>query len=451
LNRDYYALYGIFNSTRYAFPGTEIYRHPKDFVPLVSGTNVEVLATYQARLAALDDEVEALKSKRIALGKVGEEDDDGDPKDPETREKLAKVKEDLKAARERQKELEANPPAVPRAYAVSEGKPADAKVQMKGQPGKLGDLVPRGFLQVLGGQTLPKEEKGSGRLELARWLTDAKNPLTARVMVNRIWQHHFGRGIVQSPNDFGTRGKAPTHPELLDYLAGRFVAGGWSIKSMHKLIMHSRAYQMSSDENESYAQRDPDNDWLWRFSPRRLDAEEVRDAMLVVGGDLDTTMTEGHPFPPESEWHYTQHTPFVAAYPTSRRSVYLMQQRIKKNPFLELFDGADTNATTGERPVSTTPLQALFMMNDPFAHAEAERFAVRIEKVTDETKRIELAYRLAFGRSASRDEVEEGEDYLKECAAAMKGTKVPTEEQSRAALASYCRVLLSSNEFIFVD
>ncbi|MSU58829.1 MAG: DUF1553 domain-containing protein [Pedosphaera sp.] len=451
LNREYYALYGIFNSTRYAFPGTEIYKHPKDFVPLVSGTNVGVLAKYQADLAALDDEVESLKNKRIKLGKVGEGDDDSDVKDAETREKLAKVRADLKAVRERQKELEANPPNVPKAYAVADGKVADAKIQKKGQPGNLGDVVPRGFLQVLGGQILPADEKGSGRLELAQWLTDAKNPLAARVMVNRIWQHHFGRGIVQTPNDFGTRGKPPTHPELLDYLAAKFIESGWSVKAMQKVVMLSRAYQMSSGDNARSAETDVNNDWLWRFNRRRLAAEEVRDAMLAVGGNLDRTMVGAQPFPPENEWKYTQHTPFVAVYQTDRRSVYLMQQRIKKNPFLEMFDGADTNATTGERPLSTTPLQALFMMNDPFAHTEAERFAERVAKVSDEAKRIDSAYRIAFGRPATREEIALGGEYLKSCAAELKRTDVPAEKQSRAALASYCRVLLSSNEFLFVD
>jgi hypothetical protein len=312
--------------------------------------------------------------------------------------------------------------------------------------------VPRGFLQVLGGQTLPKEEKGSGRLELAQWLTDGKNPLTARVMVNRIWQHHFGRGIVQTPNDFGTRGKAPTHPELLDYLAAKFIESGWSVKAMHKVIMLSHAYQMSSEANERFAQLDPNNDWLWRFSPRRLDAEEVRDAMLAVAGNLDCAPAGRQPFPPEDEWKFTQHTPFVAVYESKHRSVYLMQQRIKKNPFLELFDGADTNATTGERPVSTTPLQALFMMNDPFAHDEAAKFAERVAKSSGgEARRIEFAYRLAFGRSASREEVREGEEYLEQCAAELSKASVPAEKQPSAVLASYCRVLLSSNEFLFID
>jgi hypothetical protein len=159
-----------------------------------------------------------------------------------------------------------------------------------------------------------------------------------------------------------------------------------------------------------------------------------------------------HPFPPENDWHFSQHKPFVAVYETNKRSVYLMQQRIKKQPFLEVFDGADPNATTGVRAISTTPIQALFMMNDQFVHERASKFATRIGKAeSSEAKRIDFAYRLVYGRSAARDEIKMGRDYLQAARQAMKDTNVPAQEQPRAALASYARVLFSSNEFLFVD
>src|SRR5262249_41158906 len=248
----------------------------------------------------------------------------------------------------------------------------------------------------------------------------------------------------------------PTHPELLDYLASAFIKSGWSVKAMHRLIVLSHAYRMTSspkirrgDGVPPAADLDAGNDLLWRFNPRRLDAEEVRDAMLAVSGSLDPTMGGPHPFPPENDWRYTQHKPFVAVYESNRRSVYLMQQRIKKHPFLELFDGADTNVSVGERPVSTTPLQALFMMNDPFAHEQADKFAVRIALAfADEIQRIEFAYQLAFGRPPTRDEVREAKEFLKQCRHDLKETAVPVEQQPRAALASFCRVLLGSNEFL---
>src|SRR5207249_2274207 len=201
---------------------------------------------------------------------------------------------------------EAYPPEVEKAYAVSEGKTiADAKVQVKGEPRNFGAEVRRGFLTILGGQKLPPEEKGSGRRELADWIANPGNPLTARVMVNRIWLGHFGKGIVQTPNDFGVRGQRPTHAELLDYLADRFVHSGWSIKSMHRLMMNSRAYQLAGTDDARNAAVDFANDYLWRANPRRLSAEEIRDSILALANTLDRSMGGRHPFPPEIEWKYS--------------------------------------------------------------------------------------------------------------------------------------------------
>jgi len=225
---------------------------------------------------------------------------------------------------------------------------------------------------------------------------------------------------------------------------------------MHKLIMLSSAYQMTSESRSgagvSPATADPNNDLLWKFNRRRLDAEEVRDAMLAISGRLDPTMGGPHPFPPETEWRYTQHRPFVAVYDTNRRSVYLMQQRIKKQPFLEVFDGPDSNSTTAERPINTTPIQALFMMNDPFAHEQADQLGVRIGLACQQDRdRINYAYKLVFGRPATREEVHLGQHYLRHCREAMRETTIPADRQGRAALASYSRILFSSNEFIYVD
>ena len=178
----------------------------------------------------------------------------------------------------------------------------------------------------------------------------AKNPLTARVIVNREWAWHFGQGIVATPDDFGARGEPPTHPELLDYLASRFIEDGWSIKKLNRRILLTRAYQMASGMNDADSLKDSKNAYLWHFNRRRLEAEEIRDSLLTVSGNLDTAPGGEQPFPPEMSWRYTQHTPFIgadAAYATNKRSVYLMQQRIRRQPFLELFDGADANAETG--------------------------------------------------------------------------------------------------------
>src|SRR6185503_18542282 len=205
----------------------------------------------------------------------------------------------------------------------------------------------------------------------------------------------------------------PTHLELLDHLAQRFVESGWSIKSMHKLIMLSQTYQQSSIDNSNHLSIDPANDLLWKFNRQRLDAEAIRDAMLLLSGQLDLTPGLQHPFPSPHNWEFTQHNQFTAIYETRRRSVYLMQQRIKKHPFLSMFDGADANASAAERPASTTPLQALFMMNDPFLHQQAAQFGTRLCSTGCESERVERAYLMIFGRPPRTEELREAVDYLR--------------------------------------
>jgi hypothetical protein len=445
---DYYALYGILESTKFAFPGTEIYRHSKDFIALAPPDRADALRRYETELAALD----ARRWKLIAEKSAVENRLRFGTAPPPGGRTLEQVKAEMEDVQSRMRLLDAQPVQVEKAYAVTEGTAHNARLQLKGDPKTPGPEVPRGFLQVLGGQQLPAGTKESGRRELAQWLTDTHNPLTARVMVNRIWQYHFGKGIVATPNDFGTRGKPPTHPELLDYLARRFIAGGWSIKAMHKLLMLSHAYQLASADDAHNGTLDVNKDYHWRFDRRRLSAEEIRDAMLAVSGALDPTPGGPQPFPPESEYLYTQHKPFVAVYDTNRRSVYLMQQRLKRHPLLEVFDGADPNATTADRPLSTTALQALFLMNDPFVHDQADRLAVRVGMAFgNETERIDYAYRLALGRHAAPDEIAAGQSYLRDCREQLKEAGLPWDRQPRAALASYAHVLLNSNEFLFVD
>jgi hypothetical protein len=482
LTKDYYALYGIFNSSTYAFPGTEIYRHTKDFTPLVPEPKRTELIEQWRELAGLDDRIERLKNEKKSLmreeKKAAQEAEKAaakveppaagsdvapEPAKPAVTnaaapepEKPRRTSEDaqreLDEAFQRQKELEKIADSAPKAYAVMDGKGVNSRIQKKGEPRALGEEVPRGFLTILGGQTVPPEEKGSGRGQLADWLTDPANPLTARVIVNRIWEFHFGKGIVKTPNDFGARGEKPTHPELLDWLAHRFVEKGWSIKAMHRLIMLSRAYQMSSADQPEYAAKDVNNDLLWRFNRRRLTAEEIRDSILALAGTLDPKPAERHPFPAEADWHYTQHKPFVAEYSSTKRSVYLMQQRFRKNQYLELFDGADTNATTAVRPVSQTPVQALWSMNSQFAHEQARNFAQRMfSAFSDEQARIGYAFECALGRPAEAEDVESVQKYLGEVTAALTESGLPEGERPLAAFASFSRVLLTSNNLVFVD
>ncbi len=320
------------------------------------------------------------------------------------------------------------------AFAVIEGAAADARLHVRGDPEKLGPAVPRRWLEVLGG-TPVTPNAGSGRLDLAGWVASADNPLTVRVMVNRIWLHHFGRGLVKTPNDFGTRGAPPTHPELLDWLTAEFASGGWSVKAMHRRIMLSAAYQQAAGAA-------PDHDLYSRFERRRLSAEEIRDSLLIAGGNLDRTPAGPHPFPPESAWNYTQHVPFATFFETDRRSVYLVGVRNRRHPFLGLFDGADPNATTPQRQTTTVPTQALYFLNDPFFHAQADRLAGRAI-AAPAADRLGVLFRAAFQRPPTSAD--------RATAAAFLDRYRRAGPDERAAWSALARVLLASNEFLFVE
>jgi Protein of unknown function (DUF1553)/Protein of unknown function (DUF1549)/Planctomycete cytochrome C len=440
---DYYALYGILDSSKFAYPGLENARRVRDFVALGSPEEAEGLRKHETEVYDLEVRLRKLNREKNSPQKEGRT--------------TAIIDAEIGEVKGKLKELDAHPPGVAKAYAVAEGTPHDAPLFRKGDPAHPAATVPRGFLQILGGQRLPEAvgPKESGRLELAGWLTDPSNPLTARVMVNRIWQHHFGRGLVATPNDFGARGRPPTHPELLDHLATRFVQDGWSIKAMHRRIMLSRTYQLSAAEDSRAASVDPANELHWRHNRRRLSAEEIRDGMLAVAGTLDRSPPGGpFPLPPESEFRYTQHVQFVApeSFDTRRRTVYQIQQRLRRRRILEVFDGADPNATTPDRPLSTTAIQALYLMNDPFVHERAAELARRLEDASDdEGARIGLAYGLAFNRPATAAEVEAGRAYLSDARPALAEAGLPDEARPRASLESLVRVLLASNEFLFVD
>lgn len=325
-------------------------------------------------------------------------------------------------------------PAIPVAYAVIDREAKNARLQKQGDPEKLGDEVPRRLLSVFGGAEVPRGS-GSGRLELANWI--AAHPLAARVMANRVWEWHFGRGLVRSSNDFGARGEAPTHPELLDLLASKFVQSGYRVKELHRQILLSTAYQRATGTPSA---NDPENRWLSHFNRRRLTAEELRDSLLAVSSQLDLTPGEAHPFPAEKTWNFTQHNPFNAVYETNRRSAYLMVQRQRRHPFLALFDGADPNASTPARQTTIVPTQALYFINDPFFHERAAGLATTLLKTADDEARLSQTYRVLFQRSPTEAERERSRRFLE----SYPGDAL----QKWSAL---CRVLLASNEFLFVE
>jgi hypothetical protein len=339
------------------------------------------------------------------------------------------------------------------AYAVLDaGQIEDVAVQQKGDPARPGPVVHRRFLSALNGAELPADDPTSGRLQLANWIVDPANQLTARVMVNRIWLYHFGRGIVPTPNDFGRQGKPPSHPELLDWLSIRFIESGWSIKSLHREIMLSRTYRLSSRRDEQAIAADPSNELLGAFPRRRLDAEAIRDTLLFLAGNLDLTPGGAHPFPPQTEWKFTQHNPFKAVYETNRRSVYLMTQRIQRHPYLAIFDGADPSASTAFRGTSTTPLQALYLLNDEFVHAAAEGFVRRLRnEASEDERRLEIAYQLALGRNPGREEVESGIAFLAEVRRRLHEDGIQGDALEEQAWQALARVLFRLSEFVYID
>ena len=431
--QDYYALYGIFHSTRYPWPGIELEQKQRDLIPLVEP---EKLAEAEAAKKARDAEM-------MRLGKEVQRLKDSlkNTADAEKKHVEAQIKDAEKAA----SDFKQKPLPYELAYAVADApRTADVPVQMKGDPAKPGEVVRRHFLTVLGGAELPRDDSSSGRLRLADWLLDNSNPLPARVMVNRIWQQHFGKGLVATPNDFGKQGKPPTHPELLDWLASRFIAEGWSVKKLHRIIMLSHTYRLASTRDADALAKDTNNTLLAAFPRRRLDAESIRDTLLALGGALDRTPAGAHPFPPESDWKFTQHNPFKATYETNKRSVYLMTQRIQRQPYLAIFDGADPSTSTPARPTSTTPLQALFLLNDPLVHEQSKRFAARLcDDAPDAVSRIQRAHALLFSRPASEAEVTDAQHFL-------ESVRAKTDDESEAWRA-YARVLFRLNEFVYID
>jgi hypothetical protein len=435
---DYYGLYGIFRSTRYPWPGIELEQKQRDLAPLVSATE------FAAATKAQQEKLEQLKGEVARLEK-GLKETKGD--DRKQREQL------LQEARKTADSFAQLPLPVEQAYAVGEGaKIEDAFVQLKGEPAKRGPLVRRRFPTILGGTELSVENRTSGRLQLADWIVEPRNPLTARVLVNRLWLYHFGKGLVSTPNDFGRQGKAPSHPELLDWLASRFVESGWSIKSMHRTIMLSRTYRLASITSQANQDRDPGNDLYAYFSSRRLDAEAIRDTLLVLGGNLDLAVGGPHPFPPQTDWKFTQHNPFKAVYETNHRSVYLMTQRIQRHPYLSIFDGPDSAVSTPQRLTSTTPLQALYLLNDPFVHQQSQRFTAWVlAESPDDSIRMDRAYRRMFCRLPESQERQAGLEFLKQTRDTLKGAGVAAEQVESQTWQAFTRAMFRFNEFVYVD
>jgi hypothetical protein len=351
---------------------------------------------------------------------------------------LDRVSGELAAALSRLRDAE----AAPVVYAVKSTTPLPTHVLVRGDPDNPGKLVTAGGLSCcrsqspdIGAQVNTPE--GERRLALARWIADRRNPLTARVMVNRVWHYHFGRGLVATPNDFGFNGDRPTHPELLDWLAAKFMDGGWRLKPLHRLILLSNTYRQSSRYDPAAARIDSDNQFLWRFGPRRLEGEAVRDSILAVSSRLNPKRG-GPSFRPFSV--VVDNSSFYTLVDKDdpeldRRTVYRMNINGARMPLLESLDCPDPSTKTPKRGVTTTALQALELMNSTFVNRQARWFAERVRKEAgvDITKQVERGYTLALGRSPSPVERTEAESLVR-----------------RSGLAALGWAIFNMNEFLYV-
>jgi hypothetical protein len=320
----------------------------------------------------------------------------------------------------------------PRAMSLAEsGPPVEPSIFIRGNANNPGRKVPRQFLEVLSRDRKPFQE-GSGRLELARAIASRGNPLTARVIVNRVWMHHFGTGLVRTPGDFGTRSDPPSHPELLDWLASRLIEGGWSLKKLHRLILLSSVYQQASDDRPEARKVDPENRLVWRVPRRRLEFEAMRDSLLAVSGKLDLKMGGAA-------------VDIVSAPFSTRRSVYGFIDRQNLPGLFRTFDFASPDVSTPERHRTTVPQQALFLMNSPFVVEQARAMAARPEvaSVDGAAAKVRGLYRLAMSRAPDEEETRAAMRYIEKPAGAEGGTMTRLEELAQ--------VLMASNETGFVD
>jgi hypothetical protein len=369
------------------------------------------------------------------------------------------------------------PAPLPMAMALQDGKPAKTFILGRGDYNDPHDEVLAGFPEILcssrgnealtnstGGVSLLTSAATKHRAALANWIASPENPLAARVMVNRIWQHHFGRGIAPMPSEFGTRAEPPTHPELLDWLASEFIARGWSIKQMHKVILLSATYQQSSQPSAAAWARDPENKLFSRQNRARLEGEVIRDSLLAISGRLNAKVGGPSVLPPipaditktSKNW-----TPSANTSDHARRSLYIFARRNLRFPFLEVFDAPDSNLSCPERGRSTTAPQSLTLLNSDEVMAAAKATAARVMKETKAPEQqVADAFRLTIGRSPSAMERELTRDFLAACS--NRGNEAHSENSEREqslvtsaatqiAMEEFCRALFNLNAFVYVD
>jgi len=444
---DYYALAGIFKSTRTMESLARIARWHEH--PLHADEYVEAKAKHDLVLA----EKKAVIQRRLheaqaaAVANMGAA---GQQREIAESELPAAAQADLKQQREEVARLEAAAPIQPAAMGVGAGPVTDLQVHVRGDHLLLGATVPRGVPRILltsAPPAFPADQ--SGRLELARWLTQRDHPLTSRVLVNRLWHWHFGQALCRTPDNFGQRGERPTHPALLDWLAVRLVRDGWSIKGMHRLLMLSSTYQMSSRYEPAHAEKDPENRLWWRVNVRRLDAEAIRDAILASSGILDESMGGSLLHVKNREFLFDHTSRDTTSYDSTRRSIYLPVIRNHLYDFYQLFDYSDASLPVGDRPTTTTAPQSLFFVNSDLVLQASTALAT--ESFADspqvDGQRLAVAYERVLGRPCTEKEVAQATSFIEAFAADFGADAV---EGRRQAWVAFCQTLFCSNEFVYL-
>ena len=456
---DYYALSGIFQSTRTYFGTVNVIVNRRGTklleLPIADETPFETVSTREMesirnRLADSQDRMAELQAQSRRSRTQGAQDA------ASNQQQIQRLRTTLAQLQARLNGINSDGSSKSLTMGVQDySRPVQPTVLVRGELDKPAQKVERGFLQVLHHPGTPSSlpDDGSGRLELAQWLTSEENPLTARVMVNRIWQKIFGQGIVTSLNNFGTTGHAPSHAELLDYLALRFMEEGWSVKTMIRELVMTRTYHMSSEFNKVAYTKDPGNTLLWRATPRRLDAEALRDAMLVASGKMDLVRPHGSIVAQSGDTGIGRRAgPETFNRPTTYRSVYLPFVRDSVPESLALFDPSDPNMVTGARESSNVPGQALYLMNNLFVLQQSDAMARRLVSEAETPKeRLSLAFKICYGRLATKDELENSTSFLWSFMAAAQKKGESRERGGYLALSSFCQGLLASAEFRFLN
>jgi len=444
---DYYALAGIFKSTRVMEHFKKIAKWHENPVP--TATDLAAKAAHDERIMAHKAKIEAIvadgKNKLTASLAA-------DQKLPADFEKQFpdETKKELVALRDQLKKLEADGATlIPMSMGATEGQVADVAIHLRGSHLSLGEVVPRRtpelFAHIERSQFTPER---SGRLEFAKWLTSPRNPLTARVLVNRVWRWHFGQGLVRSVDNFGILGEAPSHPELLDWLAQNFMSSGWSLKQLHRRIMLTAAYQQASGQSPEV---DADNRLLSHFSIRRLDAEALRDSVLAVSGLLDRTMGGSLLHVKNREFFFDHTSKDTTKYDSRKRTLYLPVVRNHLYDVLQLFDSTDATVSNGDRNSSTVAPQSLFLMNSDLMHDAASGLAAHLLSLpdADDAARLRHLALMAYGRELTDIEHARLRSYL-ETLTASHAQNADAAAKRTAAWQSLCHVVLSSNEFLYV-